>query len=144
MQQLRKIEDGFHIGPQPAGEDLEEAGRRGVKTVIDFRLPTETLASGEDLARSCGLDDANIPVDKTHLKRADREAGSGPGAEAGTVPDSLRKWRKSRKSHHAARPEQGQTASVECRAHLRGSQDHGLRFARFPGFLGFVNATAGK
>lgn len=67
MHQFKKIEDDLYIGPQPSEEDLVEAKRRGVKTVIDFRLPNETATDNESLAKSSGLDYVNIPVNKTDL-----------------------------------------------------------------------------
>jgi len=67
MSQFRQIEDGIFIGPQPTGQDLEEARQQGIRTVIDFRLPSETAASNETLVKSHGLAYVNIPVDKTAL-----------------------------------------------------------------------------
>lgn len=48
-------------------QDLKDLQQQGVKTVIDLRMPHETKAPNEMLARSCGLDYANVPVDKTNL-----------------------------------------------------------------------------
>lgn len=42
MSPFRPVEDGIFIGPQPSPNDLEDARQRGIKTVIDFRLPSET------------------------------------------------------------------------------------------------------
>ena len=67
MSQFRPFEDGIFIGPQPAPVDLEDARQRGINTVIDFRLPSETTTSNETLTRSSGLDYSNIPVNKALL-----------------------------------------------------------------------------
>jgi len=67
MSQFRQVEDGVFIGPQPTGQELEEARQQGIRTVIDFRLPSETAASNETLVKSHGLAYVNIPVDKTAL-----------------------------------------------------------------------------
>ncbi len=67
MSQFRPVEDGIFIGPQPAPDDLEYARQCGIKTVIDFRLPSETATPNETLARNCGLNYINIPVNKAML-----------------------------------------------------------------------------
>ena len=67
MSQFRQIEDGIFIGPQPTGQELQEAKQQGIRTVIDFRLPSETAASNETLVKSHGLAYVNIPVDKAAL-----------------------------------------------------------------------------
>jgi len=67
MHQFKQIDENFYLGPQPTGEDLKQAKQRGVKTVIDFRLPNEPAAETESLAASSGLDYVNIPVNKTCL-----------------------------------------------------------------------------
>lgn len=67
MAQYREIEDGLYLGAQPTREDLIEMQKRGVRTVIDFRLPAETAAPNEAMVRACGLDYANIPVNKAKL-----------------------------------------------------------------------------
>ncbi len=67
MSNFKRVEAGIFIGPQPTAQDLEDARRQGVKTVIDFRLPSETATSNETLVRSHGLDYANIPVNKAML-----------------------------------------------------------------------------
>lgn len=67
MHQFRKIENDLYIGPQPSEDDLTEAKRRGIKTVIDFRLPNETATDNENLATRIGLDYVNIPVNKSDL-----------------------------------------------------------------------------
>ncbi len=67
MSQFRPVESGSLIGPQPTPQDLDDARQQGIKTVIDFRLPSETATSNEMLARSAGLDYINIPVNKAML-----------------------------------------------------------------------------
>jgi uncharacterized protein (TIGR01244 family) len=66
MTQFKSLGDGFLIGPQPTAADLKQARQQGVKTVVDFRLPTETATSNEALVKGCGLAYANVPVDKAH------------------------------------------------------------------------------
>ena len=65
MTQFKDIGDGFYLGPQPTEQDLQEAKGRGVKTVIDFRLLTETAIPNETLVTQYGLNYVNIPVSKT-------------------------------------------------------------------------------
>jgi uncharacterized protein (TIGR01244 family) len=65
MAQFKDIGDGFYLGPQPTEQDLQDAKGRGVKTVIDFRLPTETAIPNETLVTQYGLNYVNIPVSKT-------------------------------------------------------------------------------
>jgi len=67
MNSFRLVEDGIFIGSQPTSGDLEDARLQGVKTVIDFRLPSETATSNETLVRSHGLDYKNIPMNKERL-----------------------------------------------------------------------------
>jgi uncharacterized protein (TIGR01244 family) len=67
MNQFKQIEDDVFIGAQPTEQDLRNLKQQGVKTVIDFRLPSETPAPNENLAKICGLDYANIPVNKASL-----------------------------------------------------------------------------
>ena len=65
MAQFKDIGDGFYLGAQPNEQDLQEAKGLGVKTVIDFRLPTETAIPNESLVTQFGLNYVNIPVSKT-------------------------------------------------------------------------------
>lgn len=67
MSSFRLVEDGIFIGPQPTPQDLEDARLQGVKTVIDFRLPSETATSNETLVRSHELEYESIPVNKALL-----------------------------------------------------------------------------
>jgi uncharacterized protein (TIGR01244 family) len=64
MAQFKDIGDGLYLGPQHTEQDLQEAKGRGVKTVIDFRLPTETAIPNETLVTQLGLNYVNIPVSK--------------------------------------------------------------------------------
>lgn len=67
MSSFKRIDEEFFIGPQPTEQDLHEAKQQGVKTVIDFRLPSETATSNSALATSQGLAYVNIPVNKVAL-----------------------------------------------------------------------------
>ena len=67
MNQFKEVNEGVFIGPQPTEDDLHNARRQGIKTVIDFRLPAETTTSNETVTKNAGLDYANIPVDKANL-----------------------------------------------------------------------------
>lgn len=67
MENFKQIEDGLFIGPQPTEQDLLEAQRRGIRTVIDMRMPGETPTPNAEQAKRVGLDYFNIPVDKAAL-----------------------------------------------------------------------------
>lgn len=67
MDKFKQLEDGMLIGPQPTDEDLQQARQQGIKTVIDFRMPTETTTPNADLVAKNGLDYANVPVSKASL-----------------------------------------------------------------------------
>lgn len=67
MNSFKRIDEEFFIGPQPTEQDLHEAKQQGIKTVIDFRLPSETATSNAALAKNQGLDYVNIPVNKVAL-----------------------------------------------------------------------------
>ena len=41
MSQFKQVEDGIFIGPQPTEQDIEEVRQQGIRTVIDFRLPSD-------------------------------------------------------------------------------------------------------
>ena len=73
MKQFRKIEDGMYIGAQPTEQDLEDCRKHGIRTVIDFRLPTETAAPNAARVQACGMDYANIPVNKASLSASQVE-----------------------------------------------------------------------
>ena len=70
MSQFRPVESGIFIGPQPTPQELDDARQQGIKTAIDFRLPSETATSNETLALSAGLDYINIPVNKAMLSES--------------------------------------------------------------------------
>lgn len=67
MSSFKRIDDEFFIGPQPTEQDLHEAKQQGIKTVIDFRLPSETATSNAVLTKNQGLAYVNIPVNKVAL-----------------------------------------------------------------------------
>lgn len=67
MNQFKQIEDGLYLGAQPSEQDLDELKRRGVQTVVDFRLPGETPAPREAMVNARGMTYVNIPVNKASL-----------------------------------------------------------------------------
>jgi len=67
MNQFKLLENGMLIGPQPTEGDLHQARQEGIKTVIDFRLPSETPKPNAELVARSGLDYVNIPVNKASL-----------------------------------------------------------------------------
>ena len=67
MDQFKLLENGKLIGPQPTEGDLRKARQEGIKTVIDFRLPSETPTPNAELVARSGLDYVNIPVNKANL-----------------------------------------------------------------------------
>jgi len=67
MHQFKQIEDGLYLGAQPSEQDLDELKRRGVQTVVDFRLPGETPAPRESMVNARGMAYVNIPVNKANL-----------------------------------------------------------------------------
>lgn len=67
MSAFNRIDDKFFIGPQPTIHDLELAKQQGIKTVIDFRLPSETTTSNAALTTNQGMAYVNIPVNKAAL-----------------------------------------------------------------------------
>jgi uncharacterized protein (TIGR01244 family) len=70
MEKFNQIGDGLFIGPQPTEQDLLEAKRSGVRTVIDMRMPGETPTPNAAQVRRIGLNYFNIPVDKAALSEA--------------------------------------------------------------------------
>lgn len=84
MSSFRRIDDRFFIGSQPTAQDLESAKLEGIKTVIDFRLPSETTTSNAALTTGHDLAYVNIPVNKAALSAdqigdLDRAIGSHDG-----------------------------------------------------------------
>lgn len=67
MENFKFVCDGLFLGRQPTAQDLESAKQQGVRTVIDLRLPAETVASNSALVKQCGLNYVSIPVDKAAL-----------------------------------------------------------------------------
>jgi len=67
MASFKPIGDGFFIGPQPTGQDLQDAKQQGIRTVIDFRMPTETATPNAELVSNNGLEYVNVPVNKSAL-----------------------------------------------------------------------------
>lgn len=67
MANYKQIGDGIFIGPQLTEQDLEGAKQQGIRTVIDFRMPSETATLNADLVSSAGLDYVNVPVNKAAL-----------------------------------------------------------------------------
>jgi len=67
MHQFRKIADGIYIGAQPTEQDLQDCRQHGIRTVIDFRLPAETATPNAARVQACGMDYANVPVNKASL-----------------------------------------------------------------------------
>ena len=67
MDQFKLLENGMLIGPQPTEGDLRQAKQEGIKTVIDFRLPSEIPTPNAELVARSGLDYVNIPVNKASL-----------------------------------------------------------------------------
>lgn len=55
------------IGPQPTEDNLRQAKREGIKTVIDLRMPSETPTPNAELVARSGLDYVKIPVNKASL-----------------------------------------------------------------------------
>lgn len=67
METFLQIEAGFRLGAQPDGPELLLHKQQGVRTVIDFRMPSETQGANRALVEASGLRYVNIPVDKTAL-----------------------------------------------------------------------------
>ena len=67
MDQFKRLQNGMLIGPQPTEDDLRQAKREGIKTVVDFRMPNETPAPNSELVARSGLEYVNIAVNKASL-----------------------------------------------------------------------------
>jgi uncharacterized protein (TIGR01244 family) len=67
VSNYRQTDGVFFIGPQPTAQDLQDAKRQGIKTVIDFRMPSETAESNAKLTTENDLRYVNIPVNKAAL-----------------------------------------------------------------------------
>lgn len=138
-EQFKQLENGMLIGPQPSEDNLRQARHEGIKTVIDFRMPSETPTPNAELVARSGLDYVNIPVNKASLStdqvdaldRAMRDK-DGPfllhcasGARAAT----LLVLSKARQNHWTA-----QQAFEEARL-------MGFDLEKAPEFADFVKAT---
>jgi uncharacterized protein (TIGR01244 family) len=71
MQKFMQMGEGIFIGGQPDPDDLQALAKQGVKTVIDFRDPSETEGSNAQMAKAAQLDYVNIPINKMTLSDAD-------------------------------------------------------------------------
>lgn len=69
MNHFKQFGDEIVLGPQPTADDLEQARQRGIKSVIDLRMPNETAADNRALVEGHGLQYANIPIDKSTLSQ---------------------------------------------------------------------------
>lgn len=69
MNLFKQLENSMLLGPQPTEQDLQETRQQGIKTVIDFRMPSETASPNATLAANHGLDYVNIPVNKASLSK---------------------------------------------------------------------------
>jgi uncharacterized protein (TIGR01244 family) len=69
VNRFKQLDDNVFLGPQPTEQDLHQTKQRGIKTVIDFRIPIETSTPNAGLAARKGLDNANTPVNKTSLSK---------------------------------------------------------------------------
>ena len=67
MKNFKQVSEAMFLGPQPSAHDLVEAKQRGVATVIDLRLPSETSTPNANLVRMHDLNYVNVPVDKAAL-----------------------------------------------------------------------------
>ena len=67
MKKFQQIGEHFFVGPQPTDEDLREAQKSGVKTVVDLRMRSETATPNASLVDRSGLDYVNIEVNKAQL-----------------------------------------------------------------------------
>ena len=65
MSTFKQVDDEIYIGPQPSDQDLQDARQQGIRTIIDFREPSETTTSNEKLTTKHHLSYVNIPVNKT-------------------------------------------------------------------------------
>jgi uncharacterized protein (TIGR01244 family) len=142
MEQFKQLENGMLIGPQPTEDNLRQAKREGIKTVIDFRLPSETPTPNALLVARSGLDYVNIPVNKASLssdqiEELDRvmRVKDGPfllHCASGARAAALLVLRKARQNSWTA-----QRAFEEARA-------MGFDLEKLPEFENFIKATAGS
>ncbi|MEJ7806358.1 MAG: sulfur transferase domain-containing protein [Telluria sp.] len=84
MTTFKDIGEDLFIGSQPAQQDIAEAKRVGIRTVIDLRMPAETGTPNADMVENHGLTYVNVPVDKSalsqqHIVDLDRAMGRTQG-----------------------------------------------------------------
>ena len=141
MDQFKQLENGMLIGPQPTEADLRQAKLQGIRTVIDFRMPSETPIPNAELVARSGLEYVNIPVNKAspsadqvdELGRVMREK-SGPflmHCATGARAAMLLVLSKAKQSRWTA-----PRAFDEARA-------MGFDLEKTPEFANFIKATAG-
>ena len=142
MDQFKQLENGMLIGPQPTEADLRQAKREGIRTVIDFRMPSETPTPNAELVARSGLEYVNIPVNKAslsmvqvdELERVMREK-EGPfliHCATGARAAMLLVLSKAKQNRWTA-----QRAFDEARA-------MGFDLEKTPEFANFIKATAGR
>lgn len=71
MQDFVRVNDSVLLGRQPTPAELARLRQAGVKTVIDFRHPSETPVPNAALAEAAGLGYVNIPVKANSISPAD-------------------------------------------------------------------------
>jgi uncharacterized protein (TIGR01244 family) len=83
--QISKLSNDFYIGPQPTEPDLAHMKAEGVRTVFDFRHPSETRVPNGPAVTRQGLDYVNIPIrlqalsdDEVDQFRREAEVRPGP------------------------------------------------------------------
>ena len=100
MSQFKRVEDGIFIGPQPTEQDIQEARQQGIRTVIDFRLPSET-------ATCCACSMTYRPtINRSSLDPADALGAALAAAfatESKPINDAIRgSWQRSDTDANAA------------------------------------------
>ena len=100
MSQFKRVEDGIFIGPQPTEQDLQEVRQQGIRTVIDFRLPSET-------ATCCACSMTYRPtINRSSLDPADALGAALAAAfatESKPINDAIRgSWQRSDTDANAA------------------------------------------
>ncbi len=142
MDQFKQLENGMLIGPQPTEADLRQAKLQGIKTVIDFRMPSETPTPNTELVARSGLEYVNIPVNKAspsadQVDELDRvmQGKDGPfliHCATGARSAMLLVLSKAKQNRWTA-----QRAFDEARA-------MGFDLEKAPEFANFIKATAGR
>ena len=142
MDQFKQLENGMLIGPQPTEADLRQAKREGIRTVIDFRMPSETPTPNAELVARSGLEYVNIPVNKASLSadqvdELDRVMLEKDGpflihCATGARAAMLLVLSKAKQNRWTA-----QRAFDEARA-------MGFDLEKAPEFANFINKTAGR